>query len=324
MRRRDLFPLLWTLRGAPREPAMKWADSSRLGRPYSKDPSVVRFKGRYLMYFSLPGQEVPGGGWGSGWGIGIAESRDLNQWRKVGEIGPEQDCERNGICAPGSIVIDGRVHLFYQTYGNARLDAICHAESADGLTFTRDPSNPVFRPTGNWNAGRAIDADVIRYKNRWFLYAATRDPAMKIQMITGASAPAGRGFGKDAWTLLADRPLLKPELPWERDCIEAPSLLVRDGALYMFYAGGYNNAPQQVGCARSTDGVNWQRLFQEPLLANGKPGEWNSSESGHPGVFVDDDGSTHLFFQGNNDNGRTWYLSRVALRWSGGRPSVAD
>jgi hypothetical protein len=90
--------------------------------------------------------------------------------------------------------------------------------------------------------------------------------------------------------------------------------------MYMFYAGGYNNAPQQIGCARSTDGVQWTRLFKEPLLPNGAAGEWNSSESGHPGVFVDHDGKTYLFFQGNNDRGRTWYLSCVRIGWREGKP----
>ena len=215
LHRRHLLSLLATpgtsLLHAAREPEMKWADSSRLGRPFSKDPSVIRFGGRYLLYCSLPGNADNN----IGWAIGIAESRDLINWKKVAEILPEPGHahEKNGICAPGAVVIGGRVHLFYQTYGNARLDAICHAESSDGIRFTRDASNPVFRPTGNWNAGRAIDADVIHFNDRWFLYVATRDPEMKIQMITGAVAEKGTGFGRNAWKMLADRPLLKPELP---------------------------------------------------------------------------------------------------------------
>ncbi len=70
----------------------------------------------------------------------------------------------------------------------------------------------------------------------------------------------------------------------------------------------------------TTRGVRWERLFREPLLANGKPGEWNSSESGHPGVLVTKRGETHLFFQGNNDNGKTWYLSSVRIGWRAGMP----
>jgi hypothetical protein len=89
----------------------------------------------------------------------------------------------------------------------------------------------------------------------------------------------------------------------------------------MFYAGGYNNEPQQIGCAVSTDGVSWTRLSQHPLLPNGGDGEWNSSESGHPGVFTDRDGQMHLFFQGNSDKGKTWYLSMMKIAWDdSGRP----
>jgi beta-1,2-mannobiose phosphorylase / 1,2-beta-oligomannan phosphorylase len=90
----------------------------------------------------------------------------------------------------------------------------------------------------------------------------------------------------------------------------------------MFYGGAYNNAPQQVGLARSTDGVRWERVGDGPFLPNGAPGTWNSSESGHPSVFVDEDGQAYLFFQGNNDRGRTWKISFVRLGWRNGRPVV--
>lgn len=301
-------------------PRMLWGDTSRLGRPFAKDPCVIRFGGRYLLYYSLPGAAAGSGM--EGWGVGIAESRNLVEWSKVAEILPEHDYERRGLCAPCAKVIGGEVHLFYQTYGNKEKDAICHAVSKDGLRFTKDSTNPVFHPTGTWNAGRAIDAEVVEFRGRWLLYAATRDPAMKVQMVVGAFAQKGRGFGRGAWRMLADAPLLKPELAWEQDCVEAPSVVRRGNTLYMFYAGAYNNAPQQIGCARSRDGVRWERISQQPLLANGKPGEWNASESGHPGAFVDDDGVTYLFYQGNNDQGRTWYLSFVKLDWRNGVPAI--
>lgn len=31
---------------------------------------------------------------------------------------------------------------------------------------------------------------------------------------------------------------------------------------------------------KSTDLINWEKLLKKPFLPNGKPGEWNSSESG--------------------------------------------
>ena len=52
------------------------------------------------------------------------------------------------------------------------------------------------------------------------------------------------------------------------------------------------------------------------FLPNGKPGEWNASESGHPHIFLDENGKTHLFFQGNNDNGKTWFISNIEVFWN--------
>jgi beta-1,2-mannobiose phosphorylase / 1,2-beta-oligomannan phosphorylase len=301
-------------------PKMYWADSTRMGRPFAKDPSVIKFGGRYLMYFSLPpttNKNTP-----PGWAVGIAESRNLVEWRRVGELLPEQDCDKKGLAAPGAIVLDGKVHLFYQTYGNGPKDAICHAVSDDGLRFTRDATNPVFHPSGDWTAGRAIDADAIEFDGKVLLFCATRDPAMKIQMLAVAAADRKSDFGRASWKQLGDGPILKPELPWELKCIEAPTVMKRGDTLFLFYAGGYNNEPQQISCASSKDAVHWTRLFQEPLLPNGKPGAWNSSESGHPGVFVDDDGQTYLFYQGDNDNGKTWYLSWVKIGWKDDKPFV--
>jgi len=294
------------------KPRMYYSDSS-YGRPFAKDPDVVRFKGKYFMYYSLHRGK-------KGIVIGIAESDDLESWKKAGEILPGAEYERKGLAAPAALVRDGKVHLFYQTYGNGRKDAICHAVSSDGIHFNRNATNPVFSPTGEWNCGRAIDAEVIEYKGRWLLYCATRDPAMKTQMLVVAVSPEDSDFGRSSWTQMCKESILKPELPWEKRCIEASALCRHKGRLFMFYAGAYNNQPQQIGCAVSEDGISWTRLSDIPLLPNGKDGEWNSSESGHPGVFEDDDGQMYLFFQGNNDNGATWYLSKMKIQWEDDKP----
>ena len=91
----------------------------------------------------------------------------------------------------------------------------------------------------------------------------------------------------------------------------------------MFYAGAYNNFPQQIGVAKSSDGVHWTKLSDKPFLSNGAPGEWNSSESGHPNLFTDNDGRTYLFYQGNKDKGKTWFLSMVEVKWNDKGPYLA-
>lgn len=298
---------------AQEKPAMYYSDSSRLGRPFAKDPKVVYFKNAYWMYYSMPGKD------NGGWSIGIATSQNLVDWKKAGELMPEHPYEQKGFCAPGAIVRNDTLHLFYQTYGNAKNDAICHAWSVDGLHFTRNSTNPVFRPTGAWTIGRAIDAEVVQFRNQYFLYFATRDPSFTIQMQGVAVTPLTSSFSKDEWTQAADSSILKPTLPWERQCIEAATCFAQGKYLYMFYAGGYNNEPQQVGVARSRDGIRWERMSDTPVLPNGAKGAWNESESGHPDIFKDRDGKLYLFFQGNNDNGHTWFLSRKQVKFRKGK-----
>lgn len=315
-----LILLLLTTTGASAQ-GMMYCDNSRQGVPFAKDPHVVRLQGRYLMYYSIPPRKGDKAG---GWNIGIAESHDLTLWNKVGEITPQPgaDYEKNGLCAPGALVRDGVVHLFYQTYGNGRKDAVCHATSTDGSNFVRDSSNPIFAPTGDWTCGRAIDAEVCFFRGKYFLYFATRDPDFKVQQVGVATAPAGTDFSRGQWTQVADSAILAPQLPWERKCIEAPSIAVRGKRMYMFYAGAYNNEPQQIGVAVSRDGIHWERLSDEPFLCNGKPGEWNESESGHPHIFTDKGGKTYLFYQGNRTKGRDWYLSQRRVTWHKGMPRL--
>jgi predicted GH43/DUF377 family glycosyl hydrolase len=171
------------------KPAMHYGDSDVPDRPFAKDPYVIFFKDKYWMYYSVPDA------FKKEWYIGIATSTDLVKWDKAANLkGNKNTIEEKGICAPGALIKDGILHLFYQTYGNGKMDAICHAISTNGIDFERDITNPIFRPkVSDWSCGRAIDAEVILYKNKYFLYYATRDPDYKIlpRLIPILTEPRG-------------------------------------------------------------------------------------------------------------------------------------
>lgn len=295
-----------------KKPAMCWAPND-----FAKDPSVIRFKGKYYMYFSVPPQNKDNKKYG--WTIGIAQSDDLLHWEYVKNLLPDQECSQRGFCAPCARVFNNKVYLFYQTYGNGSKDAICMSVSQDGLTFVPNPQNPIFHPSGSWTNGRAIDAEVCYFRGKLFLYAATRDFGGQIQKIIVATSNISPEnldtITPEDFKLAYDGAVLEPTADWETKCIEAPTTIEHNGKLYMFYAGGYNNDPQHIGVAISNDGVKWIRLWNIPFITNGLEGQWNMSESGHPGIFLDDDGQTWLFFQGNNTRGKNWFLSRVKINW---------
>ena len=284
---------------------------------FAKDPAVIKFKDTYYLYYSSfymqEGREILG--------IGIATSKDLEHWTVIGRIPMTQECEKNGYCAPAAIVLDGIVHLFYQSYGDMPHDAICHATSTNGVDFVKDGSNPVFRPTKDWCCGRAIDADIVVFKGKLYLYFATRDHTMTVQKIGVAYAELDSGFGYGSWTQAVSDSIVVPEYEWEGECIEAPATVLHSNKIYMFYGGSYNCTPQQIGVAVSEDGVAFRQLFPEPFISAGKEGEWNSCESGHPYVFTDDD-KIYLFYQGTSDMGKSWYLTKCRIEFRDGLPAV--
>ena len=63
---------------------------------FAKDPAVVRYRSRYWLYYSLRHED-------GRFGIGIAESADMEHWTPCGEIEQDALCETNGIAAPGAI-----------------------------------------------------------------------------------------------------------------------------------------------------------------------------------------------------------------------------
>ena len=273
---------------------------------FAKDPAVIHFKDKYFLYYTVRyNADLIG--------VGIATSDDMENWTDIAEVPLTQEYEKTGIGAPAAIVLGGKVHLFYQTYGTWRDDKICHAVSEDGINFVKNPDNPIYKPTDAWCCGRAIDAYVCVFGGKLWLYIATRDHDMKIQKIGAAYADVDSDFSKEAWTQALRGTVLAPEFKWEGECIEAPATIVNDGKMFMFYGGSYNCTPQQIGCAVSSDGVLFEKIFTEPFIPCGKEGEWNSSESGHPYAFRDDDGRAYLFYQGSSDMGKTWYLSRVEI-----------
>ena len=268
------------------------------GKPTAKDPTVIRHNGQYLMYYSACG------------GV-IAKSTNLVDWTRVSHIAVDGAPFKGGWVAPCVKKFDGRIHLFAQSpppeikkvkpWKEAKMyDRLWHATSDDGIHFRYAPGNPILTARNTWSIVRALDAEAYRVGDRLMMAFATRDrPKGKIQQLGLAWAPYGSDYGADKWTELSvNGPLLKPELPWEGHCIEGASVVEHKGVWYMFYAGSYNHERQQIGLAWSADGVNFKRWSDKPVLPHGPKGSWNAWESGHPGVFRDDDGQVYIFYQG--------------------------
>ena len=303
---------------------MRYGDTVRTGIPFAKDPTVIRKGGYYYMYYSIPAyspdrRPETTAELQDGWNAGIARSKDLIHWERVGDLDLRDTRGERiwGAIAPCVKRFGGKIHLFYQrqwkdAHNN---NNIWHAVSRDGITFTNTADEPVFVMDAPWAIDRSIDAEVYRVKDRLILLFATRDPEMKVQMLGMAHAPYRSDYGPGKWTLdSVDGPMMKPDHEWEGHCIEAPTILKHKGIWYLFYAGAYNHERQQIGLATSLDGIHFQRIAPEGLVfPAGEEGTWNHGESGHPGIFRDRDGQVYLFFQGKASLKANYLLSVCKL-----------
>jgi sucrose-6-phosphate hydrolase SacC (GH32 family) len=114
-------------------------------RQHTKDPAVVRFDGRYWMYYSRVG--------GDRLGIGVATSEDLEHWRVVGALGHEGEWEQYGIAAPAAIVLNGAIQLFC-THVTADADGyvMFHSPAMGPASAGQEPTN--HRTTGGRHVHR--------------------------------------------------------------------------------------------------------------------------------------------------------------------------
>ena len=289
------------------------------GQPFAKDMTVIRHGGRYLMYYSVcdHSDATRPKDWRRGcWGTGVAESTNLVDWTRLGDVRIDDFPDIWAGAAPCVKKFGGKIHMFHQSRYNKH-NVIWHATSDDGLSFRCAKPEPAFVPSNEWSLPRAIDAEVYRVGGRLVLLFATRErPTAKIQQLGMAWAPWGASYDAGSWTEMTLKgPFLKPERPWEMHCIEAPTVLFRDGIWYLFYAGAYNHEKQQIGVEWSADGIHFTRYSDEPVFPHGAPGSWNAAESGHPGIFEDDDGQVYLFFQGKATLKGNYRLSCVKVRF---------
>lgn len=273
----------------------------------TRDPAVVKFKNEYFLYYTTIKDKTHI--------IGIAKSKDLLNWSKVGELTPTEDYEGKGICAPfGGIDNNGNIFLLYQTNYFSLEESIAYAFSKDGVNFIKPREiNPILRIQSKWSLPRAIDADLLEIENKKFLYFATRLKDNTNEQVIGVAIAET----KDPFNFIPiHKPILKGEYDWEKNFVEAPSTCYKDGKFFMFYGGGTN--PQYVGVAISDDGLNWKKLSTEPFIAPNRildidGFKWEQKDATHP-FFFSDEKKNYIFFHSDYKHSGDWPRAS-AITW---------
>jgi predicted GH43/DUF377 family glycosyl hydrolase len=220
-------------------------------------PDVLYDGTTYRMWFS--GSFIGDGK------IGLATSSDGIGWTKH----PSNPVLDNGVgwesqsVGSPSVIYDGSKYHMWYTGGDATIHKIGYANSSDGVSWTKYPSNPVLDLglPGAWDDTSVFSPSVMYRGGEYHMWFTARDddPSVANYAIGYATSPDGL-----TWTKHASNPVLTTSSPWAFDdkWVFDPNVL-HDGTQYrMWYSGRCSDAfcYDRIGHATSPDGVIWTKL----------------------------------------------------------------
>jgi uncharacterized repeat protein (TIGR01451 family) len=204
-------------------------------------PTVIKDGSQYKMWYT---------GIDSSWvsRIGYATSPDGMTWTKHGgnpvlDVGASGSWEDGDVRSPAVLKVGSTYHMWYEGDDGATT-RIGHATSTDGMTWTKDPANPVLDvgPSGDWDWLDAYGPSVLYYNNTFVMWYSgkTLPPAWQ----TGyALSPDGTNWTRQEMLIPEGAPGA-----FDSDSADYASVIV-DGSDFKVWYSGYNGANYTIGYA---------------------------------------------------------------------------
>jgi len=229
--------------------------------------AMLKVDGTYHLYYT---GHRDGAGWLEEIDIGHATSADGVVWEKdpanpVLTRGPEGEWDDLSLLRLAVIHDESGFRMWYEGIGQVTEKSwVGYATSPDGSVWTKHPDNPIMAPgaPGTFDAGGVGPQSVIVRDGRyqmWYSAMPTRGTSIKGSSVGYAESDDGL-----SWTRRS-APLLEPTMGWERSRLNQPSVLF-DGVRYQMWYTGANGSQAHIGYAVSSDGIEWTRYLQNPIM----------------------------------------------------------
>jgi predicted GH43/DUF377 family glycosyl hydrolase len=266
-----------------------WPDPVFEGQYIASDPSLVQDSGRYRMIYTCfnldPSQ--PFDPETTRAAICEATSDDGFAWTNVPADGPIEGLVLSGREGAwdehleGSFILpwNGGFLLYYSGYRHEGVPAmgfpaaLAVARSSDGVAFERVGDEPILAPTpGGYDNDAVYSPVILPYEGGLaMLYAGHCYTDCDLgygNTLLAATSPDGL-----TWTKRAE-PLLEalPEVPWARDGVAEPGLLLGpDGAYYLFFTG-LRDEERRIGIARGETPFGPWEVDPDPIVVPSEDG----------------------------------------------------
>ena len=279
-----------------------WVKSSknpmlRLGPPDAFDsqnlfgPAIAKDGGKFHLFYCGGPSGPRNGGELVRYQLGLALSDDGETWTKTGQpllpLGQRDDFHATPALLrepAGNLAKPGG--LWHMVFCGNRADDVEHATSRDGLSWEKDPRNPIFK--------RAYAPNLVQAGDELRMY-----------YVSKPKSPGGKpvpweihlATGRDFHSLKphAENPMLTVSQPWEKGALFYPYVLRENETWVMFYAAYWQNHPAAksataIGIATSRDGLHWTKGADNPVLTPTPGSAYDSIYTSSQAVLRDGDG----------------------------------
>lgn len=204
-------------------------------------PVVIKRDDGYQMWYT---GQANGHSW-----IGYATSPDGVHWKRMSDrpvLSPDQPWEKVAVMCPHAIWDEPTktYRLWYSGGEQYEPNALGYATSPDGLHWTKNADNPIFKPdpSSEWDQARVTAAQVVKAGD-WYVmfYIGFRD-------IDHAQIGLARSRdGITNWQRHPANPIIRPGLnKWDHDACYKP-FAIFDGRKWLLWYNGRHGSLEQIG-----------------------------------------------------------------------------
>jgi predicted GH43/DUF377 family glycosyl hydrolase len=101
---------------------------------------------------------------------------------------------------------------------------------------------------------------------------------------------------------------------WDDYAVISPSVVVEGNTYHMWYSG-YDESLIEIGYATSSDGINWTKYENNPVLEVGPEGSWDENWVYWPSVIVIDS-IFHMWYASVDDDKIGYATSPDGIKWT--------
>lgn len=204
------------------------------------------------------------------------------------------DSSAIGIIDP-TIIFDNGVYKMWFTVTKPDY-GFGYATSLDGINWTRYSKQIVFSKggTGQYDGKSISNPRVIKDGNIYRLYYSGLDNWGNPRRIFMATSSDGIVWNRFFDFILES----SPSISWENRGVYPGDIVKTDSGYYMYYCGINFNGITEIGLATSSNGINWNKYVNNPVLSNTNYWEGQGGVS-HPSVIFDE-GLFKLVYMGRS------------------------